>query len=130
MKFYYWLVFIYFWVTPVVISGAVLLGSLLLFWQEWLILEALAGFGIAFFNFVWSQMLFLRLREASFDEFIRQFFMWGSLKTIIVFLKACIVLTWTNLDPTQFVISLLIAYSVFVFCSLINIINRPSFLKT
>ncbi len=122
--------FTYLWVTPVLLSGAALLGSLRLFWQEWLIFEALAGFGIAFVNFVWSQMLFLRIREASFDEFVRQFFVWGSLKSALVFGKACAVLTWTELDPTRFVICLLIAYSVFVFCSLNNIINRPAFLKS
>lgn len=128
--FHYWIGFMYLWVTPTLLSGAALLGSVRLFWQEWLILEALAGFGISFFNFVWSQMLFLRIREASFDEFVRQFFLWGGLKSAIVFGKACAVLTWTDLDPTRFVICLLIAYSVFVFCSLNNMINRPAFLKS
>jgi hypothetical protein len=56
--FQYWVGFIYRWVMPVVLSGAALLGSLRLFWQEWLMLEALVGFGIAFFNFIWIQMLF------------------------------------------------------------------------
>lgn len=122
--------FIYRWLTAPLVAGAAIIGALRLFWQEWLMLEAFAGYGIALFNFIWSQVLFQKIRNCPFDEFLIHFFMWSGLKSLIIFLKACAVLTFTTLDPVRFIVCLLIAYLILMFSGFYSMIKRPVLIKS
>jgi hypothetical protein len=118
--------FLYYWLTAPLLAAVCVYGIMNLLFDEFLVFEAMAGYGIGLFNFTWSRLLFKKIQGFSFDVFMRGFFFWGGIKTVIVLVVACLVLSLLDVDHINFIVSLLIAYSIFGLIGTYEIINRSN----
>lgn len=118
------------WLTVPLLAAVCVYGIMNLLFGEFLLLEAMAGYGIGLFNSTWSRLLFKRIQGFSFDAFMRDFFLWGGIKTFIVLIYACLVLSLADVDHVNFIVSLLTAYSIFGLFGTYEIINRSNVNKS
>lgn len=118
------------WLAVPLLTAVCVYGIMNLLFEEFLLFEAIAGYVIGLFNFTWSRALFNRIKGLSFDVFMRSFFFWGGIKTVIVLVYACLVLSLTDVDHINFIVSLLTAYSIFGLFGTYEIIDRSNVNKS
>ncbi len=118
------------WLAVPLLAAVCVYGIMNLLFEEFLLFEAMSGYSIGLFNFTWSRVLFNRIKGFSFDAFMRDSFFWGGIKTVIVLVYACLVLSLLDVDHVNFIVSLLTAYSIFGLFGTYEIINRSDLNKS